>query len=156
MIIYATISNIKRLPFIKLLCRALLHTLPEQSHLKFKTILGHKYYHFIYAVGEETEAEKGKAAQLTKKEQSLGLLWWSSGWDSMLPLQEARVRSLVGELGSRTPHSVAKKFFKKKERSRVQAEPRSAQIQSPTSKPRAHHLSGMKTHMRASQPLQNR
>ena len=32
----------------------------------------------------------------------------------MLPMQEARVRSLVGELGSHLPHSAAKNFFKKK------------------------------------------
>ena len=32
----------------------------------------------------------------------------------MLPMQEARVRSLVGELGSYLPHSTAKNFFKKK------------------------------------------
>ena len=27
-------------------------------------------------------------------------LWWSSGWDSTLPLQEVGVQSLVGELRS--------------------------------------------------------
>ena len=48
------------------------------------------------------------------KKGNVGLPWRSSGWHSTLPMQGARVRSLVGELGSRTPHSVAKKFLKKK------------------------------------------
>ena len=38
-----------------------------------------------------------------EKEQEIrrqGLPWWSSGWDSALPLQGAQVRSLVGEIKS--------------------------------------------------------
>ena len=30
----------------------------------------------------------------------MGLPWWSSGWDSMLPMQGAQVQSLVEELDS--------------------------------------------------------
>ena len=39
----------------------------------------------------------------------LGTPWWSSGWDSVLPLQGARVQSLVGELGSHMPRGTAEK-----------------------------------------------
>ena len=42
----------------------------------------------------------------------MGVPWWSSGWDSVLRLPRARVQSLVGELGSHKPHSVAKKKIK--------------------------------------------
>ena len=35
----------------------------------------------------------------------MGLSWWSSGSDSELPLQGVRVRSPVGELGSRNEQS---------------------------------------------------
>ena len=35
--------------------------------------------------------------------------WRSSGWDSVLPLQGARVHSLVGELGPHKLHGAAKK-----------------------------------------------
>ena len=43
-----------------------------------------------------------------------GLPWWSSGWDSMLPMQGAWVQSLVGELDPacmpqlRIPHAATK------------------------------------------------
>ena len=39
----------------------------------------------------------------------MGLPWRSSGQDSTLPLQGTRVRSLVSELRSHKPHSVAEK-----------------------------------------------
>ena len=39
----------------------------------------------------------------------MGVPWRSSGWDSALPLQGARVLSLVSELGSLKPHGTAKK-----------------------------------------------
>ena len=38
----------------------------------------------------------------------VGLPWWSSGWDSALPLQEVWVQSQAGELGSCIPHGAAK------------------------------------------------
>ena len=41
--------------------------------------------------------------------QVRGLPWRSSAWDSVLPMQGAQVRSLVGELGSPMLHGVAKK-----------------------------------------------
>ena len=44
------------------------------------------------------------------KKGHLGLAWWSSGLDSALPMQEAQVQSLVGELRSHMPHSMAKKL----------------------------------------------
>ena len=46
------------------------------------------------------------------KIHSLGLPWWSSGRDSALPLQGARIRTLVGKV----PHTVqcGKKKKKKK------------------------------------------
>ena len=40
--------------------------------------------------------------------------WWSSGWDSVLPLQGPQVRSLVGELRSHMPRGEAKIKKKKK------------------------------------------
>ena len=43
-----------------------------------------------------------------------GLPCWSSGWESMLPMQGVRVWSLVGELRSRKPGGVARKEKKKK------------------------------------------
>ena len=42
--------------------------------------------------------------------ETLGFPWWFSGLDSGLPLQETWVRSLARELGSRVPHSMAKKL----------------------------------------------
>ena len=42
------------------------------------------------------------------KKVALGLLWWSSGEDSQLPLQGAQVRSLVRELRNCIPCSEAK------------------------------------------------
>ena len=58
----------------------------------------------------------GKTFQLSfiKKAIFWGLPWRSSGWDSELPLQGARVQSLVGELGSRVPHGQKKKAILKK------------------------------------------
>ena len=35
--------------------------------------------------------------------------WWSSGWDSTLPMQGAQVPSQVRELRSDTPHDQPKK-----------------------------------------------
>ena len=43
--------------------------------------------------------------------------WWSSRWDSALPVQGVQVRSLVGELGSHMSRGVAKKDLKKKTKS---------------------------------------
>ena len=43
------------------------------------------------------------------KMNSLGLPWRSSGWDSMLPLQEVWVQSLVRKLRSHVLHSQKKK-----------------------------------------------
>ena len=43
----------------------------------------------------------------------MGLPWWSSGYDSALPLQGAWVRSLVGEIRSCIPCGVAKGKKKK-------------------------------------------
>ena len=37
-----------------------------------------------------------------------GLSWWSSGYDTVLPVQGERVRSLVGELRSHMPQDTAK------------------------------------------------
>ena len=50
----------------------------------------------------------------------LGLPWRSSGWHSALPMQGARVRSLVGELGSHMLHGAAKKKKKKLEKELIQ------------------------------------
>ena len=60
----------------------------------------------------------GKTFQLSfiKKAIFWGLPWRSSGWDSELPLQGARVQSLVGELGSRVPHGQKKKAILKKKK----------------------------------------
>ena len=41
----------------------------------------------------------------SQKKWKPGLPWRSSGWDSLFPLQEAGVGSLVRELRSHTPHS---------------------------------------------------
>ena len=41
-----------------------------------------------------------------------GLPWWSSGEDSVLPLQEEQVQSLVGKLRSYMPWSKTKKKIK--------------------------------------------
>ena len=40
--------------------------------------------------------------------ERMGLPWWSSGYDPILPIQGAWVRSPGGELSSHMPHSVAK------------------------------------------------
>ena len=52
-----------------------------------------------------------------------GLPWWSSGWDSTLPLQGERVQPLAGELRSHKPYNVAKnkqtKIKKKKDTART-------------------------------------
>ena len=45
----------------------------------------------------------------TRRSGFRGLPWWSSGWDSMIPLQGAWVWSLVGELRSHMLCGVAKK-----------------------------------------------
>ena len=39
-----------------------------------------------------------------------GLPWWSSDWDSALPMQGRQVQSLVGELRSYMPLSMAKRL----------------------------------------------
>ena len=49
-----------------------------------------------------------------KEISDLGIPWWSSGWDSALPLQGPGVRSLVRELRSHKLHGAAKKKEKKK------------------------------------------
>ena len=51
----------------------------------------------------------------SSENSGLGLPW-SSVWDCMLPMQEAQVQSLVGELRSHTPRCVAKKKKRTKER----------------------------------------
>ena len=43
------------------------------------------------------------------------LPWWSSGEDSVLPVQGMRVQSLVGKLRSRMLHSLAKQTKTNKE-----------------------------------------
>ena len=43
----------------------------------------------------------------------LGIPWWSSGYDSALPLQGAWVQSLVGKLRSPMPRVTAQKKKKK-------------------------------------------
>ena len=43
-----------------------------------------------------------------KKGTKQGPPWQSSGWDSVLPMQGARVRSLVGELRSHMTRGAAK------------------------------------------------
>ena len=43
-----------------------------------------------------------------------GFPWWSSGWESMSPLQGAWVQSLDREVRSHRPHSVAKKKERRK------------------------------------------
>ena len=78
-------------------------------------------------------------------------------WLGLCASSAGSLGSILGQ-GTKIPHTTQhgpkiKYIFK---RSRVQAEPRSAQVQSPTSKPRAHYLSRMKTHARASQPPQIR
>ena len=45
----------------------------------------------------------------TFKYSNMGLPWRSSGWDSAFPPQRAWVRSLVRELRSHVPRSVAEK-----------------------------------------------
>ena len=45
------------------------------------------------------------------------LLWWFSGYDSVLPLLGAGVRTLLGKLRSHMPYSMPKKkifFFKRR------------------------------------------
>ena len=49
--------------------------------------------------------------QKKKKVLSLGLPWWSSGWDSMFSMSGILVRSLIGEPGS---HMTCGKVKKKK------------------------------------------
>ena len=46
-----------------------------------------------------TGRAKGKYRQVVKQ-NDLDLPWWSSGKDSMLPMQEAQIPSLVRELDS--------------------------------------------------------
>ena len=54
---------------------------------------------------------------IPSKVKKWGLPWWSSGYDSELPLQRAQVQSWVGQLRLLRLHSAAKKkknfFFKK-------------------------------------------
>ena len=49
-----------------------------------------------------------------KEKHPAELCWWSSGYDSMLPLQGASVRSLVWQLRVHVLGGVAKRSFKKK------------------------------------------
>ena len=49
-----------------------------------------------------------------KEKHPAELCWWSSGYDSMLPLQGASVRSLVWQLRVHVLCGVAKRSFKKK------------------------------------------
>ena len=58
--------------------------LPEFSHA-----LGSRSYYHSFFTEEETLVEEGSVQ---------GPPWWSSGQESMLPVQGAWVRSLVGEL----------------------------------------------------------
>ena len=53
--------------------------------------------------------KKIKLVFLIKKRKRLP--WWSSGWDSKLPVQVAWVQFLVWEVRSHMPWSVAKKNF---------------------------------------------
>ena len=55
----------------------------------------------------------------SSENSGLGLLWWSSAWDCMLPMQEAQVQSLVGELRSHMPCCVAKKKKKEERKSKL-------------------------------------
>ena len=53
---------------------------------------------------------------IPSKVKKWGLPWWSSGYDSELPLQRAQVQSWVGQLRLLRLHSAAKKkkiFFSK-------------------------------------------
>lgn len=43
------------------------------------------------------------------KKESIGLPWWSGGWDSELLTQGAQVQSLVGQLRSHMLHAITKK-----------------------------------------------
>ena len=60
----------------------------------------------------------------TIKSNIQGLPWCSSGEDSILPMQDAWVLSLVRELRSHMPHGTAKKekikFKKRKERTELE------------------------------------
>ena len=55
-----------------------------------------------------SEEKKSRVKLWLKFSINLGLSWWSSGEDSVLPLQGAQVRSLVRELRSCIPCSEAK------------------------------------------------
>ena len=54
-----------------------------------------------------SEKVESMSRELMSRDSDVGLPWWSSGWDSVLPLQGAWVPSLVGELGSCMPHGTA-------------------------------------------------
>ena len=47
---------------------------------------------------EKSGADKGWKGPAVKSRSALGIPWWSSGWDSVLPLQGAWVQSVIREL----------------------------------------------------------
>ena len=53
----------------------------------------------------EDWSEGPQRSHRDKKEIRQGLSWWFSGYDSMLPMQGAEVRSLVRELRSHMPQT---------------------------------------------------
>lgn len=59
--------------------------------------------------GHSVSSTSFLAVKSGSKYIELGLPWWSSGQDSALPRQGARVQSLVRELRSHMPHGTAKK-----------------------------------------------
>ena len=61
------------------------------------------------------EPALGGTEPATKK-LTLGIPWWSSGYNSVLSLPRAWVQSLVRELKSHKPRGAAKKRKKKKKK----------------------------------------
>ena len=53
---------------------------------------------------------------MKKKNVNTRLPWWSSGYNSTLPLQGMQIRSLVGKLRFCTPRDAAKKKQTKEKR----------------------------------------
>ena len=53
-----------------------------------------------WKIGQSVHKE---VIEIKKKKIRQGLSWWSSGYNSMLPMQGAEVRSLVRELRSHMP-----------------------------------------------------
>ena len=92
--------------------------LPLASELKTHT---HTHTHSSQGIPTGWNLGQYKAIiRVALRETSWGLPWQSSGWDSVLPLQEVWVWSLVGELRYHIPCSgtALKKEGKKKERER--------------------------------------